>query len=108
MEWYGNIFIITVREWPVNISQDIKSVRSPYVALLSAVRNHLVLATFSNLNHIHFHHSLLFKVAFDMLQGRTSNTKLTKSEEEESEERNAIPPAMRTLVLMTLVLSSSE
>jgi multiple antibiotic resistance protein len=33
---------------------------------------------------------LLFKVAFDMLQGRTSNTKLTKSEEEESEERNAI------------------
>ena len=33
---------------------------------------------------------LLFKVAFDMLQGKTSNTKLTKSEADEYVERNAI------------------
>lgn len=33
---------------------------------------------------------LLFKVAFDMLQGKTSNTKLTKQETEETLEREAI------------------
>ncbi|GGM67518.1 UPF0056 membrane protein [Thermogymnomonas acidicola] len=33
---------------------------------------------------------LLFKVAFDMLQGRTSNTKLTQQEEQETLEREAI------------------
>ncbi|MEM0158806.1 MAG: MarC family protein [Thermoplasmataceae archaeon] len=33
---------------------------------------------------------LLFKVAFDMLQGKTSNTKLTQQETEESMEREAI------------------
>lgn len=33
---------------------------------------------------------LLFKVAFDMLQGRTSNTKLTKQEAEETLEREAV------------------
>jgi multiple antibiotic resistance protein len=33
---------------------------------------------------------LLFKVAFDMLQGKTSNTKLTKSEADEYADRNAI------------------
>ncbi|HLH86568.1 MAG TPA: MarC family protein [Thermoplasmataceae archaeon] len=33
---------------------------------------------------------LLFKVAFDMLQGRTSNTKLTQQETEESMEKEAI------------------
>lgn len=33
---------------------------------------------------------LLFKVAFDMLQGRTSNTKLTQVEKEETQEREAI------------------
>lgn len=33
---------------------------------------------------------LLFKVAFDMLQGRTSNTKLTEQEKDESLEREAI------------------
>lgn len=33
---------------------------------------------------------LLFKVAFDMLQGKTSNTKLTQQEAEESLEREAV------------------
>lgn len=33
---------------------------------------------------------LLFKVAFDMLQGKTSNTKLTRQETEETLEREAI------------------
>ena len=33
---------------------------------------------------------LLFKVAFDMLQGRTSNTKLTEQEKEEGLEREAV------------------
>ncbi|MCL5803394.1 MAG: MarC family protein [Thermoplasmataceae archaeon] len=33
---------------------------------------------------------LLFKVAFDMLQGRTSNTKLTGAEQEESMEKESI------------------
>ncbi|MEM0155461.1 MAG: MarC family protein [Thermoplasmataceae archaeon] len=33
---------------------------------------------------------LLFKVAFDMLQGRISNTKLTEAEKEETQEREAI------------------
>ncbi len=33
---------------------------------------------------------LLFKVAFDMLQGRTSNTKLTQQETDESLEREAV------------------
>lgn len=33
---------------------------------------------------------LVFKVAFDMLQGRTSNTKLTADEQEESHQREAI------------------
>lgn len=33
---------------------------------------------------------LLFKVAFDMLQGRTSNTKLTKQEAEDTIEREAV------------------
>ncbi len=33
---------------------------------------------------------LVFKVAFDMLQGRTSNTKITAAEEEESKQRSAI------------------
>ncbi|MHB1709216.1 MAG: MarC family protein [Thermoplasmataceae archaeon] len=33
---------------------------------------------------------LLFKVAFDMLQGKTSNTKLTPAETEESQEKEAI------------------
>ncbi len=33
---------------------------------------------------------LLFKVAFDMLQGRTSNTKLTQQEADESLEREAV------------------
>lgn len=33
---------------------------------------------------------LLFKVAFDMLQGNTSNTKLTKQEEQESVDRESV------------------
>lgn len=33
---------------------------------------------------------LLFKVAFDMLQGKTSNTKLTQQEEQESVDREAV------------------
>ncbi len=33
---------------------------------------------------------LLFKVAFDMLQGRTSNTKLTEQEKEDTIEREAV------------------
>lgn len=33
---------------------------------------------------------LLFKVAFDMLQGKTSNTKLTEQEKEETLEREAV------------------
>ncbi|MCL4329741.1 MAG: MarC family protein [Candidatus Thermoplasmatota archaeon] len=33
---------------------------------------------------------LVFKVAFDMLQGKTSNTKITTAEQEESRQRSAI------------------
>ncbi len=33
---------------------------------------------------------LLFKVAFDMLQGKTSNTKMTPTEKEESAERSSV------------------
>ncbi|EQD81153.1 multiple antibiotic resistance protein marC, partial [mine drainage metagenome] len=33
---------------------------------------------------------LLFKVAFDMIQGRTSNTKLTSAEEEDTLSREAV------------------
>lgn len=34
--------------------------------------------------------ALLFKVGFDMLQGKTSNTKITQAEKEDSTEREAI------------------